>query len=77
MVASGHDGILDRPPDVQCRIIPQQRELSGAIVFGALLVVENGALAHDDMSVAEIGRNEHLQVVGIGQGEGGPLAILR
>ena len=77
LVALGHDRVLDRPPDLQCRIIPQQGELTGAIVFGALLVVEDRALAHDKVPVAEIRRHEHLQMVGIGQGERDPFAILR
>ena len=62
---------------LQLRVVPLERELAGAIVLGALLVVEDRLLAHHHVPVAELGRHQHLQAICVREREGLPVAVLR
>src|SRR5262249_23105837 len=76
-VARGEDRVAHGPPDLEPRVVPLECELSLAVVVRALLVVKDRLLAQDEVPVAEMRRNQHLEAIAIREREGLPLAELR
>src|SRR5882762_3062244 len=65
LISFRYDRVLDRPPELQRRVVPDQGDLAAAVVFRGLLVVEDRPLAHHQLAVAELRWHKDLQPIGV------------